>query len=116
MYTHCQSRLQALGAKLAVLRRFQKLTTEDVKASTAIINPNVPGSTQIKLSWIWQTAGGHHWGLATSTSTPCADVNILECKFRMYIFISRYLSFTVHHVHWLHAHAQLMRWQEEVHL
>ena len=32
----------------------------------------------------------------------------------MYIFISRYLSFTVHRVHWLHACAQLMRWQEEV--
>jgi hypothetical protein len=90
LYTHCRSRLQALGAEPAVLRRFQKLTTEDVKASTAIVNPNAPGSTQIKLSWIWQTAGGHHLGLATGTSTsaPCADINILECKFRMYIFIS----------------------------
>ena len=50
MYTHCQSCLQALGAEPAILRRFQKLTTEDVKASTAIVNLNVPGSTQIKLS------------------------------------------------------------------
>ncbi|KAF8801024.1 hypothetical protein BYT27DRAFT_7116196, partial [Phlegmacium glaucopus] len=60
------------------------LQPEDIRASTAIVNPNEPGSTQLKLSWIWQTAGGHRLGLAASA------------------------------IHWLRARAQLMRWQEEV--
>jgi hypothetical protein len=82
-YTQCWSRLETLGADPATLQQFRKLTTDDVKASTAIVNPNEPGSTQLKLSWIWQTAGGHRWGLTsgTNTSTPADDINVLECKF-----------------------------------
>ena len=52
---------------------------EDVKASTAIVNPNEPGSTQLKLSWIWQTAGSHHWGLSmgqTNCSGASLDISI----------------------------------------
>ncbi|KAF8802066.1 hypothetical protein BYT27DRAFT_7008681, partial [Phlegmacium glaucopus] len=40
---------------------FKVLTPADVKASTAIMNPNEPGSTRLTLSWLWQTAGGHRW-------------------------------------------------------
>lgn len=83
LYTQCWSRLETLGADPATLQQFHKLTTDDVKASTAIVNPNELGSTQLKLSWIWQTAGGHRWGLAsgTNTSAPAGDINVLECKF-----------------------------------
>ena len=51
--------MESLGAGPAILQQYRKLTTDDVKASTAIVNPNEPGSTQLKLSWIWQTARGH---------------------------------------------------------
>lgn len=35
------------------------LLREHVRASTAILNPNEPGSTKLQLSWIWQVAGEH---------------------------------------------------------
>ena len=84
LYTQCRARLIKLGAHPDITNRFEILTTEDVKASTAVINPNEPGSTQLKLSWIWQTSGGHRWGLATgdnrSTAGAGADANVIECK------------------------------------
>jgi len=60
------------------------------------VNPNEPGSTRLKLSWIWQTAGGHCLGFVATISQssanasadagadagPGANVNILECKYR----------------------------------
>ena len=35
---------------------FQQLTKDDLHASTAILKPNVPGSTTLWLSWIWHNA------------------------------------------------------------
>jgi hypothetical protein len=83
LYTQCRIRLIKLGALPETVHRFQPLTTEDVKASTAIVNPNEPGSTQLKLSWIWQIAGGHRWGLASGVEDigSGADPNVIECKF-----------------------------------
>jgi hypothetical protein len=93
LYTQCRSRLNTLGADPATLFRFRKLTAEDVKASTAIVNPNEPGSTQLKLSWIWQTAGGHRWGLAAGTGVPGPDVNVSECKF---LYCLHFSGLTIH--------------------
>ena len=90
LYSQCRARLIKLGADPATISQFQILTIDDVKASTAIVNPNEPGSTRLKLSWIWQAAGGHRWGLTTGTGTgtgpdtatasTVADVNVFECK------------------------------------
>jgi hypothetical protein len=68
-----------LGAPFETTSRFQVLTTEDVIASTAIVKPNESGSTKIKLSWIWQTSGGHRWGLAAGDDAGGTPKNI-ECK------------------------------------
>src|SRR6202522_2187849 len=46
LYTQCRARLITLGAPPEVADRFQILTTEDVKASTVVVNPNEPGSTR----------------------------------------------------------------------
>ena len=35
---------------------FQQLKKDDLNASTAIVNPNVPGSTNVRLSWICRHA------------------------------------------------------------
>lgn len=94
LYTQCRARLIKLGASPATTNQFQILTPEDVKASTAIINPNEPGSTQLKLSWIWQSSLGHRLGLASGsnasgTGTGAGDnagtetgveINVIECK------------------------------------
>ena len=120
LYTQCRARLIKLGAILETDDRFQILTVEDIKASTAIINPNEQGSTQVKLSWIWQSSGGHRWGLASGFDPPAAGTtagtmaNVIECKLLYSIINIQYSLFKVRRVHWLRARAQLMRWQEEV--
>jgi hypothetical protein len=88
LYTQCRARLIKLGASPETLNRYQIITTGDIKASTAIVNPNEPGSTQLKLSWIWQSAGGHRWGLASgiqsagsSERSAGIEANVFECKY-----------------------------------
>jgi hypothetical protein len=44
-----------LGCDEQWLRVFRVLTREDLKVSTEILRPNVPGSSSVRLSWIWQT-------------------------------------------------------------
>jgi hypothetical protein len=127
-YTQCRSRLVKLRADPALFNHLQELTSDDVKASTAVVNPNEPGSTRLKLSWIWQSSGGQRWGLSTGLSLAGnnnaglradadAAFNIIECMY-IYIYIFSILfSHTcpiVRRVHWLRARAQLMRWREQV--
>lgn len=59
MYARCRSCIQTLGADASVLSRFRVLNPVDVEASTVMLNPNIPGSTRIKLSWIWHTSARH---------------------------------------------------------
>ena len=47
-----------LGADIETLQQFQELRKEDIKASTAILTPNIPGSTTLQLSWIWKDTTG----------------------------------------------------------
>jgi hypothetical protein len=87
LYTQCRTRLIKLGALPELTNRFQILTAEDVKTSTIIVNPNEPGSTKLKLSWIWQTAGGHRWGLATGdneSGTGAEGMYVLVLIIRAY--------------------------------
>jgi len=70
IYTRCRSAMVRLGADAAILDRFQLLTRADVKASTALLNPNVPGSSSVRLSWIWQ----HGSVMQTGSSD-----SLLEC-------------------------------------
>lgn len=94
LYTRSRARLIKLGADPVTMNRLQILTVEDIKASTAIVNPNEPGSTQLRLSWIWQGAGGHRWGLATTVNSSGQrpsndpDPNLIECNFLFSHFIS----------------------------
>ncbi|KAF8804833.1 hypothetical protein BYT27DRAFT_7225176 [Phlegmacium glaucopus] len=106
--THSRAAVKKLNLKISVhcwlytqCWACLNLTPGDVKASTAIVNLNEPGSTRLTLSWLWQTAGGHRWGLATghvAGADAMPDTNIVEFR----------------RVHWLRARAQLMRWEEEV--
>jgi hypothetical protein len=85
MYNHCRSRLLALDCDADTLSMFQRLTKDDLNASTAILNPNVAGSTSVRLSWIWHnsfrtglfTNGGigadpDTWAGAVPTAVPAA--------------------------------------------
>jgi hypothetical protein len=88
IYSRCRNRLPTLGADDRLLQIFQILTRDDVKASTAVLDPNTPGSTRVRLSWIWQTGTAARAGAGAE---PCAvaesgagfnsdnDATLLEC-------------------------------------
>ncbi|KAF4618040.1 hypothetical protein D9613_012877 [Agrocybe pediades] len=60
MYTRCRRKMIKLNADPDKTNNvFRELTKEDVKASTAILKPNIPGSTKLKLSWIWHSVRKH---------------------------------------------------------
>jgi hypothetical protein len=60
------------------LDKYKILLKEHLKSSTALLNPNQPGSTRIQLSWIWQTAGD------VGGETP---ESMRECKKLLPVFI-----------------------------
>ncbi|KAH9478215.1 hypothetical protein JR316_0008668 [Psilocybe cubensis] len=79
-YSHCRTRIVKLGANDEILQELRILTKEDIKSSTAILNPNLPGSTKFRLSWIWYSVHqrfGPRWAL-DPTATPDADPNTLS--------------------------------------
>jgi hypothetical protein len=55
VYCRARAAMVRLGADERTLNKFKLLTRDDVKASTAILNPNIPGSSSLRLSWIWET-------------------------------------------------------------
>ena len=91
IYTRCRSRLIALGCDQRLLNVFRVLTRSDLKASTAILRPNVPGASSIQLSWIWQTGRWHIFqpdpqlgsqSNAAAVAVADADAaNLLECSY-----------------------------------
>ncbi|KAF8344802.1 hypothetical protein F5887DRAFT_885713 [Amanita rubescens] len=85
----CHAALVRLHPDIDTLAHFRELKADDLKSSTALLNPNQPGSTSVELSWIWQA------GLSTRGETP-----------------ERLREFQ--RVHWLRARAQMHRWSEEV--
>jgi hypothetical protein len=71
VYCRARAAMVRLGADERMLNKFKLLSKDDVKASTAILDPNIPGSSTIRLSWIWETGPG------ISGSAPDA---MRECK------------------------------------
>lgn len=71
VYNRSRAAMVRLGADESTLTKFRVLSREDVKASTAILNPNIPGASSLRLSWIWEM------GAKSSGSAPN---NMRECK------------------------------------
>ena len=55
IYTRCRNHLIALNCDPSILAQYRVLKKDDLKSSTAILDPNQPGSTALKLSWIWHS-------------------------------------------------------------
>ena len=55
IYGRARAAMVRLGADDTTLGKFRILLKDDVKASTAILDPNIPGASSLRLSWIWQT-------------------------------------------------------------
>lgn len=54
-YKKCWAALRSLDADPQIFRQYRCIEKGDLAASTAILTPNITGSTTLKLSWIWQT-------------------------------------------------------------
>jgi hypothetical protein len=105
IYSRTRAAMVRLGADDKTLNSFRILLKEDVKASTAMLKPNVPGSSSLRLSWIWQTqTGGPHCSVESMTECMCSFLRLT---------LSPLKSLPVQRVHWLRARAQKNRWQEE---
>ncbi|KAK7682710.1 hypothetical protein QCA50_014093 [Cerrena zonata] len=87
-YRLARKAMIVLGASEQHLQKYQTLSKEDLKASTAIADSNAPGQRSETLSWIWYIS-------LTSRSTQPA---FMEELFR---------------VNWLRAKARRDRWAEE---
>ena len=77
VYGRCRAAMVRLGADDATLDQYQILLKEHVTSSTALLDPNQPGSTRLRLSWIWQTAG------SADNRDPAA---LRECKSDLNLF------------------------------
>ena len=71
VYSRARAAMVRLGADDRTLNKFKLLLRADVKASTAILDPNISGSSSLRLSWIWETGAG------IAGSSPDA---MRECK------------------------------------
>jgi hypothetical protein len=78
VYCRARSAMRRLGADEQLMHTFRELKREDVKASTAIIDPNIPGSSTLHLSWIWET-GSRNAGSTPEAMRECA----CQCQFRV---------------------------------
>ena len=74
-----------LGADQNVLNKFCILSREDVRASTGILKPNIPGSSNLRLSWIWQN-GQSGSGPDTMRECKCkCSGSSLDSEFNTFI-------------------------------
>ncbi|KAF8950435.1 hypothetical protein BDZ97DRAFT_1933982 [Flammula alnicola] len=125
IYSRCRTRLVQLGCDPETLRVFRVLTKTDLRASTAIVNPNITGSTSLRLSWLWHirrwqrlgsvpgagpvVAGGADEPSATGNCADAdadADADFYDADPATLLEFKR--------VHWLRARAQKQRWREEL--
>ncbi|KAG6864254.1 hypothetical protein C0991_011049 [Blastosporella zonata] len=86
-YNIARGALLRLGAGGRLAEKYKVLQRADLAASTAIRDPNIPGSSRLQLSWLWRTNG-------ENVDDPAA---VQEFK----------------RVHYLRARAQNDRWCEE---
>jgi hypothetical protein len=71
IYNRTRNAMLSLGMELDALESLYKpLTKDDISVSSAVSDPNVAGSSQMKLSWIWTT----HQGIGVN------DNHLTECK------------------------------------
>ncbi|KDR67377.1 hypothetical protein GALMADRAFT_79915 [Galerina marginata CBS 339.88] len=94
VYRRCRSRLVALQCDNDFLSRFPVLLKDHLKASTAILRPNTPGSSSLDLPWIWRTG-------------RCVRPSPFNSSFSHQLIL-------VKRIHWLRARAQKDRWHEEL--
>ncbi|KAH9912597.1 uncharacterized protein B0H18DRAFT_889665 [Fomitopsis serialis] len=88
MYRKVRHAMTALGAPPATMRKYQKLVPDDLKISTAVVEPNQRGQRHTRLPWLW-------------TTDVQGDMSASETMTEL------------HRVHWFRARSQFERAEEE---
>ncbi|PPQ76341.1 hypothetical protein CVT24_008129 [Panaeolus cyanescens] len=97
VYERCRQRMFILSVDPDLRKQYPELKKADTQASTAMLDPNQPGSTSARLSWIWL-----HSQTARSSVGDLDDNASTEQRWEF------------NRVHWMRARALSMRWSEEV--
>lgn len=87
IYSCCQVAFTQLNCGENIRSRYPPLRKNDLRASTAILNPNIPGASTLKLSWIWYT--GERRAIV-ATNPPLGMHNeamLLECEVHLTISV-----------------------------
>jgi len=71
-YRRCRSSVLRLSACPTILNKYKELDRADVKASSALVDPNKPGASSVRLSWIWQN---------TTHSASSSSPHLRECEY-----------------------------------
>lgn len=88
VYGRARAALVRLNADEAKLNKYLVLSKDDVRASTAILKPNAPGSSSLRLSWIWQSRLGTP-GVSSEAMQECMyPITWPDQKLIIFIFIS----------------------------
>jgi len=77
IYSRSRAALIRLEAPAAVLKMYQPLQKDHIKCTTAIRNPNLPGSTTQRLSWIWRIGEAAD----IPDNSPAGLAALLECRY-----------------------------------
>jgi hypothetical protein len=71
LYKRTRKAMLSLNMELDVLdSHYKELTKNDIQVSSAVADPNIPGSSRTQLSWIWTT----HQGVQAN------DNHLTECE------------------------------------
>ena len=104
IYAHAVAALQKLGDPENIVGILYKpLEVKDMKANTAVADPNAAGQRNVRLAWFW----------ASDLSGDMADnARMAECE---WLKTSQCMSNCrlVHRVNWLRARGRYHRWREE---
>ena len=74
-YCKCRAAFERLEAPSSIREKYKVLERADTLGSTAILDPNTPGTSQQQLSWIWQM------GELSQTPGATPSTTIHECRY-----------------------------------
>lgn len=77
-YSRCRQCLLALDCSADIMCCYPALSKHDLRASTAILNPNIPGASNVQLSWLWYSGEHRSMAAAAGLSPEAANIGVAD--------------------------------------
>jgi hypothetical protein len=105
VYRLARKAMAVLGASEELLEKYKVLHNADLRATTALVDPHLPGQRNRNLAWFWsldidRDVMGNEWMEECERLFSNATCVIDTCA--------------VYRVHWLRSDATYTRWKEEI--